>query len=378
MKHAQLSLFLLFALNIFYVNAMELESDDSDSESEPSFSVNVIGSSHNMTALFANLAIYERYQKAIKAAEECDLIALQQNVDESNSNIANFKGLSLLNLSFKKENPNFKLAMDYLLSKGARADKRANEYESCSPLAVSVGNAILFSKFGPLEHFLSKKEINPFLEHQTAQKCSASIVAVSSLTGNLTKEQHDNRARIIALFAARAKNLHEALETFDIPTITKFVNPETVTTPSEDGVTPLLRITSICADKLKDEQKKILELLLDNKAPINQVGTINWACTHNTKTTPLQLITTTSILKGDTSLIPLLLKYGADPRLNLNKDGSEDSSSYAIAQICKTRANPCKCSHNSCPINIQYNDQKTNATKVLELFDAHLAKQVSK
>jgi hypothetical protein len=337
MNQIRLSLFLLLSFNIFCLKAMKIDP-------------------------LNNIA---NNQRLIQLAEQCDLAALQKNVNEANVNTVDLMGYSLLTLSFKNcQSDNFTKVVDFLLSKGALADKQASEQESHYPLQVAVAGAILRGKFIPLKYLL-QKGANPFLRSQAKKESSVAFIAVQNL--DRKDNQGDNAKQVVQLFAARARSLDQALETFDIPTITQFASADTVNRASEDGLTPLLRVASICKCR-ENVAEKIFQILFSHGASVNQIGAL-----HNKLKVPLQCITMHSIETGNTSLISLFLKQGADPKLNPEEeDHVHDNSSYGLAKFYKLENTACQnCGKQDCQAVLidSSGEKNNNATKILELFD---------
>lgn len=376
MKHIKFSLCLLLSFSIFTASAMDRDDDEKYEELLPNrggLVITFVGSSLNFEELMTNLGVACLNQQLIDAAQNCDITELQKSVNESNVNTVNFQNLSLLSLALKKQmnEPAFNTtALEYLISKGAFIDKRAPDNENC-PLIYALDTAIFKGKFQPFEYLLGKNA-NPFLDNQTSRGISTAFLAVAVHGHNLSLVDSANRTRALALLCQHAKNLHEALETYDIPTISKFLNRETVNAFDERGLTPLLRVTSKCGLALQEETQKVLHLLFSHQALPNQIG-----IAFGRKGTPLQGITDYSIKMHDTDLIPVMLKAGADPELNPAPEGSS-SSPYSIAFIHKNAPNSCRCSHPACPVNTGTIKKRTTATEVLGLFDAHLKNKASK
>jgi hypothetical protein len=251
MDQVKLSLFLLLYLNIFYSNAME---KDPNKQRLPI----------NASNLQEAVAKAIRYQNAIKAAENCDLAALKQYVDETNVNtVVTAKGACLLTLIFKKEHSNFTQAADYLLSLNGVKPEIRTTYENYSALSCAVGAAILQGRFNPLNYFLEKKA-NPFLKTLGGQ--SASLVAIESIAHDLTEPESFNRDKVISIFIDRVQNLSEALQTFHLPTIEKFASSETIKAIPEDDLKQLLQLANACGEKFKNNSRPIFELLSKHRA----------------------------------------------------------------------------------------------------------------
>jgi hypothetical protein len=356
MNYLPLSLFLLLSLNIFYLNSMEKDSNASNSESK-TFILDGLEISEKVLVKFAkliNLSI-------IEAAKNCDLDTLRRYLDtiyvNENVNFVSDDNQSLLSISIQNQNhPDFTKVVDYLLSKGAQADKRANEFETNSALVISVISAIRDNKFIALNYFL-EKNANPFLRKQTKTGNSPALCAVTAI--KLNEQQQTNKEKVIKLFTDRACNLYEALETFDLSTIKKFARPDTVNKVSECNLLPLLQVaeTGVYSNAIFQE-------LFKHGASVNKagIGTLD-----NEQVVPLQYVTINSIEIADISFISMFLEQGADPDLDPNRN---NSSAYKIAQRYAHR-----CADPNCKLNNIDETKKIRASKIIKLFDAHKEKQ---
>lgn len=212
MNYAKLSVALLLPF-AFSIKAMDGSNSDNDRKNEgkshprPAIVIGVLGSNSN-PALLADLFMFMRDEQpdakaAVEAAENCDLVALRERVNETNSNTVSNE-LSLLSLALKKQinQQTFDRSVpDYLISKGAYIDRRANpSREMYCPLALSVGLAIYHSNFSPLEYLLEKNG-NPFLTNQTHQGLNAARLTAKAESTKLSEAE--NKARVMALLPAQ-------------------------------------------------------------------------------------------------------------------------------------------------------------------------------
>jgi hypothetical protein len=373
MYQIKLNLFLFLSFNIFHLSAMEINLSDSESSQSNSESAAIVVQIVDLEQLYDKLVIFDRNQKAIEAAENCDLDALQQYVDETNVNNVNSDGLSLLSLVVKSSKNN-QAAIDYLYSQGAKADERINKEQRHSALITAITIAIFFDQFRSLKYLLKKKNANPFLRNQSIEGTSAAHLVVENLAGTLSEKERSNMTKIVKQFTALANNLPDAIETFNVRKIKQFANPKNINIISADGFTPLLQVATICTDKLRENQNQIFEILFSHGALPNQNGIIN-----NLKRVPLQYITFNSLRTCNTESIQIFLKHGADPLLNLEENENKNNSSYGIAnkllQAIKNHGDKChKCQEDDCTQSIKLKKQKATATEILDLFDAHLSK----
>lgn len=371
MKKIRFSLCLVLSVMMCSTSPMNSDSDaDSRSSNEQDENATrakvffvTVGSSFNLGKLLDQLRSRQD-SDVIRAAKAGDLEALRQHVTASNVNTCS-ESLSLLSHSLLHglEKPQFDTAASaYLIEKGALIDHKASSQESNCPMASATQIALYSNKFAPLEFLLSKNG-NPFLDNQAGVMSSA-FYAVVAKKNNLTQEQNENRTRILALLTSRARNLHEALETFDIPTIQKFLNQDTANQPDATGTTPLVRVALVLQPFLRTEGHSILKLLFSNSANANQVGSF-----EGKKCIALEPITIYSIKYQDLSYIPLFLENQANPKLNPNLAEEDSESPYDIAQKCAQRRVCCE--QESCPISQKITPIKKTAEQVLELFNAY-------
>ncbi len=168
--------------------------------------------------------------------------------------------------------------------------------------------------------------------------------------------------------ASHAGNLFEALDSSDFAAIERFATPQTVNTIDAHGCTPLLKATARYEHN-KTETLNILQILLRKSANLNQTGFLN-----NLKLLPLDVATGYALTHNDFTVVRLFLGAGANPKLITDPDEPEEElrCAYDMAKDLVRLPNLCPCSRGSCPGNTQ-----STATRLLEIFDAHLANKTN-
>ncbi len=383
MSRIILSVYLLVSLSSVSLRAMVDPREDQEQPKQtpgPRGQIIFYSSMEEMKAIYANLFRPEgATPEATDAASTCNLEKLKQHVDSNNVNVADReKHASLLSLALAKQAQEKKFdpaAPDYLISLRAFTDRRSTTAELASPLMQAASLAIFQRRFAPVEYLLGKKA-NPFLPNQIHTGWSAAEATFQCRENqDPSGEIYANIARLMAMFAPHARTIHDALETYDILTIKKFADPQSINTPDAQGCTPLLKIMGRYCPHLniKPEVTTILKLLFLRKANPNQVGIWN-----GFKAAPLDLATYDAVQSSDTSLVSLFLEAGANPKLDTNPENKEEVArcSYDIATHFKSAPNECPCGKESCEAG--YQAKRATASKLLELFDAHIAQQASK
>ncbi len=369
-----LAIFLSCSLNTTYLYAMEDSNRNRQEQPSTARKTRKIVLLVNRALPHSNQALYNQKEHlAVEAAESCDLIELQKYVTPANVNIIKSQsGLSLLSLSLRRqtEEEHFDTsAPDYLIAQGASIHEKTEGKEQCSPLVYSVGAAILGNNFSPLEYLLSKNG-NPFTLDQNALGSSAAGLTVQLKNSPLPTDAVARKKRVLAMFCERVKNLPQALETYDLLTIQRFLNPETVNRIDEEGLTPLLRVVFNYTASTRQITYQILDLLLRTGANPNQVGAI-----QGIKKTPLFFTTEIALLTGDTLAIPPLLKHGANPKLEADPDTMQPpfNSAYAMARYYSTQ--PSMRSVDRLPPEDVL--LRRTAANLVALFDVHEARKIS-